>query len=101
TFFGFIPRKKGRKTFLDTLKTKSETMIFYESPFRLIKTLLDLTEVLGSDRNGTVVREISKVYEETVRGKLNELISHFETKKPKGEIVILVEGFFKNKPVSE
>jgi 16S rRNA (cytidine1402-2'-O)-methyltransferase len=92
-FEGFLPQKKGRQTKINELANESRTMIFYESPFRLIKTLTQLSEVLGVDRKASVSREISKVFEETKRGSLQELIQYFTEKSPKGEIVIIVAGF--------
>lgn len=91
-FEGFLPNKKGRQTILDRLSTEPRTMIFYESPFRLTKTLSQMSECFGGNRRAAVCREISKVFEETVRGTLTELIQHFEETPPKGEIVMIVEG---------
>lgn len=91
-FEGFIPQKKGRKTYLESLKTENRTMIFYESPYRLVKTLTQLAEVLGEDRQVSVCREISKLHEENVRGTLSEVIQHFTTTEPRGEIVIVLAG---------
>lgn len=91
-FEGFLPVKKGRQTRLNDLKEEMRTMIFYESPHKLLKTLTQLAGFLGSDRKASVSREISKLYEETVRGTLTELISHFTKKAPKGEIVLIVAG---------
>lgn len=92
-FEGFLPPKKGRQTKLDSLKEEPRTMIFYESPYRLLKTLQQLAEVLGTDRQASVCREISKVHEESVRGTLEEVIAHFTEIEPRGEIVIIVAGF--------
>ena len=92
-FEGFLPQKKGRQTRLKLLADESKTMIFYESPFRIVKTLTQLAEVLGPVRKASVSREISKLYEETVRGTLAELIEHFTQNSPKGEFVIVVAGF--------
>ena len=92
-FEGFLPQKKGRQTRLKSLADESRTMIFYESPFRIVKTLTQLAEVLGPVRKASVSREISKLYEETVRGTLAELIEHFTQNSPKGEFVIVVAGF--------
>ena len=92
-FEGFLPQKKGRQTRLKSLADESRTMIFYESPFRIVKTLTQLAEVLGRVRKASVSREISKLYEETVRGTLAELIEHFTQNSPKGEFVIVVAGF--------
>ena len=91
-FEGFLPQKKGRQTKLLSLKEEERTMIFYESPFRLLKTLQQFAEVYGGDRQVSVCREISKVHEESVRGSLDEVIAHFKEKDPKGEIVIVLEG---------
>lgn len=91
-FEGFLPQKKGRQTRLKELATENRTMIFYESPHRLIKTLKQLTEYLGADRQASISREISKQYEETIRGELSELLAHFTLNKPRGEFVIIVEG---------
>ena len=91
-FEGFLPQKKGRQTKILSLKDEERTMIFYESPFRLVKTLQQFAEVYGADRQVSVCREISKVFEESVRGSLEEVIAHFQAKEPKGEIVIVLEG---------
>lgn len=91
-FEGFLPQKKGRQTKLLSLKDEERTMIFYESPFRLVKTLQQFAEVYGGDRQVSVCREISKVHEESVRGSLTEVIAHFQEKAPKGEIVIILAG---------
>ena len=91
-FEGFLPHKKGRQTKLQSLAGETKTMVFYESPFRLVKTLTQLAEVLGSERQASVSREISKLYEETKRGSLSELAEHFSQHPPKGEIVLVVAG---------
>jgi 16S rRNA (cytidine1402-2'-O)-methyltransferase len=91
-FEGFLPQKKGRQTRLLSLKDEERTMIFYESPFRLVKTLQQFAEVYGGDRQVSVCREISKIHEESVRGSLDEVIAHFKEKEPKGEIVIVLAG---------
>lgn len=91
-FEGFLPQKKGRQTRLQALAGLSHTMIIYESPFRLQKTLEQLADVLGADRRAAVSREISKVHEQTLRGTLTELAAHYKEQPPKGEIVIIVEG---------
>lgn len=91
-FEGFLPHKKGRQTKLRELAGEEKTMVFYESPFRLIKTLSQLSEVLGEERFACVSRELTKLYEENARGSLKELIAHFGKKTVKGEIVIIVEG---------
>lgn len=91
-FEGFLPQKKGRQTRLKELSAESRTMVFYESPFRLVKTLTQFAEVFGNERQASVSREISKIYEETVRGTLSELIAHFSENEPKGEIVLIIAG---------
>ncbi len=91
-FEGFLPQKKGRETRMKELALESRTMIFYESPFRLVKTLTQLSEFFGKDRPAALAREISKLYAETVRGTLEELIARFTAKEPKGEIVVIVGG---------
>ena len=92
TFEGFLPQKKGRKTRLESLRDEKRTMVFYESPYRLVKTLEQFGEVFGEDRQVSVCREISKVHEESVRGTLAEVVAHFKQTPPKGEIVIVVGG---------
>ncbi len=91
-FEGFLPQKKGRQKRLLTLKNETRTMIFYESPYRLVKTLHQLGEVVGTDRKASVSREISKLYEENRRGTLEELEQYFSQKTVKGEIVIVLDG---------
>lgn len=91
-FEGFLPQKKGRKTRIESLADESRTMVFYESPYRLVKMLQQLSEVFGPDRQVSVAREISKVHEEHVRGSISEVISHFTAQEPKGELVVIVEG---------
>lgn len=91
-FEGFLPQKKGRQTRINLLKEEPRTMIFYESPFRLLKTLTQLSEAFGSERKASVSREISKLHEETVHGTLSELVAHFTQTNPRGEIVIIVAG---------
>ena len=91
-FEGFLPNKKGRQTILERLSSEPRTMIFYESPFRLTKTIEQMSEAFGKDRRAAVCREISKVFEETVRGTLEELKRHFTETPAKGEIVMIVEG---------
>ncbi len=91
-FEGFLPVKKGRKTRLDTLAGETRTMVFYESPHRLVKTLADFAETFGSGRKTCVSREISKMYEEHVRGTLQELTAIFSERSIKGEITIVVSG---------
>ncbi len=91
-FEGFLPVKKGRQTRLNLLAEETRTMIFYESPHKLIKTLGHFAEYFGTDRKVSVSREISKLHEETVRGTTEEVLAHFQQKAPKGEIVVIVEG---------
>ena len=91
-FEGFLPQKKGRQTKINKLEGETRTMVFYESPFRLVKTLTQLSEILGLERKAAVSREISKIYEETKRGTLSDLIEYFTLHQPKGEIVIIVAG---------
>lgn len=91
-FEGFLPQKKGRQARIESLKTEQRTMIFYESPHRLVKTLQQLAEAFGSDRRVSVCREISKIHEESVRGTIAETIAHFTATEPRGEIVIVVAG---------
>ena len=91
-FEGFLPQKKGRQTRLNFLRAEQRTMIFYESPYRVVKTLTQLAEVLGGERQAAAVREISKLHEECVRGTLDELVAHFTKNEPRGEFVLLVGG---------
>lgn len=91
-FEGFLPQKKGRQTKLESLRSESRTMIFYESPYRLVKTLEQFSQVFGDDRQVSVSREISKVHEESVRGTLSEVLAHFQATEPRGEIVIVLAG---------
>lgn len=91
-FEGFLPQKKGRQTRLKELEEEKRTMVFYESPYRVIKTLSQFAEYFGADRLATISREISKIYEETLRGTLSELIEHFTNERPRGEFVIIVSG---------
>ncbi len=92
-FEGFLPQKKGRVKRIEALKDEERTIVFYESPFRLIKLLEQLAEQLGNDRRASVSREISKLHEETLRGTLAELKEHFTARGVKGEIVVVVEGY--------
>ncbi len=92
-FEGFLPQKKGRQTRLLQLKEESRTMIFYESPFRLVKTLEQLGEYFGTQRKCSVAREISKMFEENTRGTIDEVTQYYKSKTVKGEIVIVIEGF--------
>ena len=91
-FEGFLPQKKGRQTRLNALSEETRTMVIYESPYRVLKTLKQLAEVLGGERQAAACREISKVHEETVRGTLTELAEHFTANEPRGEFVIIVSG---------
>jgi len=92
-FEGFLPQKKGKNKKIESLVNEDRTMIFYESPFRLLKTLELFAHYFGKTRKASVSREISKIYNETIRGTLEELIIHFTNKNIKGEIVIVVEAF--------
>ncbi len=92
SFEGFLPPKKGRQTRLQQLSEEPRTMIFYESPYRVVKTLQQLAELLGGTRQASVSREISKLHNQTVRGTLDELIAHFTQTEPKGEFVLVVAG---------
>lgn len=92
TFEGFLPHKKGRHTRLTELKEEERTMIFYESPHRLVKSLEQFAEYFGAERQASVSRELTKMFEETVRGTLTEIITYFAEKTIKGEIVIVVSG---------
>ena len=92
TFEGFLPHKKGRQTRLNQLKEEERTMIFYESPYRLLKALEQFSTVFGAERSASVSRELTKIYEETVNGTLQELITYYSSNTIKGEIVIVVSG---------
>jgi len=94
-FIGFLPQKKGRQTKLNSLHEEERTMVFYESPFRLIKALEEFKEHLGGDRLVSVSRELTKLHEENYRGTIEEALAHFNSKTVKGEIVIVLQG--KNK----
>ena len=100
-FEGFLPQKKGRQKRLKELSEETRTMIFYESPFRLIKALEQFIEHFGPERKVCVSREISKIYEENAKGTLTEVLDHFNSKGVKGEIVIVVEGRNKKEVVDE
>ncbi len=91
-FEGFLPVKKGRQTRLKLLADETRTIIFYESPHKLLRTLQDFSEYFGADRAVSVSRELTKLHEETIRGRVTEVLQHFESKAPKGEFVIIVEG---------
>lgn len=92
SFEGFLPQKKGRQTRIQSLADEERTMVFYESPYRVLKTLRQFGEVLGMERQVSVSREISKVHEETVRGTMASVIGHFTEHTPRGEFVIVVAG---------
>lgn len=91
-FEGFLPQKKGRQTRLKALSGETRTIVFYESPHRLLKTLTQFIEYFGAERQASVCREISKIHEESVRGSMQELVDHFTQTEPRGEIVIIVAG---------
>lgn len=91
-FEGFLPVKKGRQTRLLALQQEARTMVFYESPHKLLKTLTQFASYFGEDRPVSVSRELTKMYEETVRGSLGEVIAHFQAKAPKGEFVVVLGG---------
>ena len=101
TFEGFLPQKKGRATRLEQLKEEPRTMIFYESPYRVVKTLAQFAEVFGAERRVSACREISKLHEESVRGTMAEVLAHFEENEPRGEFVIVVEGLVREKKKSK
>ena len=91
-FEGFLPAKKGRKSRLEKLALESRTMVFYESPHKLLRTLLDFDNFFGSNRKISISRELTKLYEETLRGPIKEMVAIYSNKKPKGEYVIIVQG---------
>ena len=91
-FEGFLPAKKGRKSRLEKLALESRTMVFYESPHKLFRTLLDFDNFFGSNRKISISRELTKLYEETLRGPIKEMVAIYSNKKPKGEYVIIVQG---------
>jgi 16S rRNA (cytidine1402-2'-O)-methyltransferase len=91
-FEGFLPHKKGRQTLLKKLAEEERTIIFYESPYRLVKTLEQLKEYFGDERIVSVSRELTKMFEETVTGRLTDVLGHFQAKDVKGEIVVVVAG---------
>jgi 16S rRNA (cytidine1402-2'-O)-methyltransferase len=92
TFEGFLPLKKGRQTLLKKLAEEERTMVFYESPMRLVKTLQEFMQYFGAERQCSVSRELTKMFEENKRGSLHDVCIHFEQKNVRGEIVIVVEG---------
>jgi 16S rRNA (cytidine1402-2'-O)-methyltransferase len=91
-FEGFLPPKKGRNKRLQALVEEPRTMVFYESPHRILKALIQFAEFFGEDRQASLSREITKLHEETIRGTLAELVAHFEAKPPKGEMVVVIKG---------
>lgn len=91
-FEGFLPVKKGRQTLIRQLTEEERTMIFYESPYRLLKTLQQFKEAFGPERQASVSRELTKMFEETVNGSLDEVLMHFQSKEVKGEIVVVIAG---------
>lgn len=91
-FEGFLPDKKGRQTRLKNLMEEQKTMIFYVSPHKLLKTISEFITIFGANRNASISREISKLHQETQRGTLQKLLEHYQSKPPKGEIVMIVEG---------
>ncbi|MDR1402961.1 MAG: 16S rRNA (cytidine(1402)-2'-O)-methyltransferase, partial [Tannerellaceae bacterium] len=96
-FEGFLPQKKGRQSRLKKLSGETRTIIFYESPYRLVKTLAQLGEYFGNERQISVSRELSKMYEETVRGTIGQAVDHFKMNEPRGEIVMIVAGLKEGK----
>ena len=92
-FEGFLPQKKGRMKRLEELSTETRTLVLYESPYRVVKCLEQLAETFGAERRVAVVREITKKFEESVRGTIAEVVDHFRENEPKGEFVIVVEGY--------
>ena len=91
-FEGFLPQKKGRRTRLEALRAEERTMVFYESPHRMVKALTEFAEVFGAERQASVSRELSKLHEETRRGTLGELVAHFTAHEPRGEFVVVIAG---------
>lgn len=91
-FEGFLPHKKGRNKRLNELKEETRTIIFYESPYRIKKLMEELIDIFGADRKVAVSRELTKIYEETLRGTAQEMVQHFTEKEPKGEFVVVVDG---------
>ena len=100
-FEGFLPQKKGRQSRLKALATEPRTMVFYESPHRVVKALAQMIEMFGAERPVSVCREISKIHEESVRGTLAEALEHFQTNEPRGEFVIVVGGYEENRQSEE
>ena len=97
-FEGFLPQKKGRAKRLEELRDQTRTMIFYESPFRVVKCLEQFAQTFGGDRQASVSRELTKKFEQTVRGTLAEVLDHFRTHEPKGEFVLVVRGKSRHRP---
>lgn len=91
-FEGFLPHKKGRRSRIEALKAEERTMVFYESPHRLLRTLQEFGAAFGPERRASVSRELSKLHEETIRGTLSELIEHFTAHEPRGEFVVVLSG---------
>ena len=100
-FEGFLPQKKGRNTRITQLKSETRTMVFYESPYRIVKTLQQFVEAYGPERHVAACREISKLHEECVRGTLQEVLMHFLAHEPKGEFVLILEGMDEGKSRNE
>jgi 16S rRNA (cytidine1402-2'-O)-methyltransferase len=100
-FEGFLPHKKGRQTRIQSLVSQPYSIILYESPHRLLKTLQQLSDAMGTERRASISRELTKLFEETNRGTLAELIAYYSAKEIKGEIVIVIEGSDSRKEVSE
>lgn len=100
-FEGFLPQKKGRNTRITQLKSETRTMVFYESPYRIVKTLQQFVEAYGPERHVAACREISKLHEECVRGTLQEVLTHFLAHEPKGEFVLILEGMDEGKSRNE
>ena len=100
-FEGFLPQKKGRQSRLKALATEPRTMVFYESPHRVVKALAQMIEVFGAERPVSVCREISKIHEESVRGTLAEALEHFQANEPRGEFAIVVGGYEENRQSEE
>lgn len=101
TFIGFLPQKKGRQIKIKDLSKEYRTIVLYESPHNLLSTLYDLKEHLGPEKRLTICRELSKKFEETLRGNLQELTTHFESHLPRGEFVLVLEAFTKKSPSHE
>ena len=91
-FEGFLPKKKGRKKKILQLSKETRTVVLFESPYRIIKLLNEIKDICGIEKNISISREISKIFEETIRGTVSECLSHFENNEPKGEFVICIEG---------